>query len=208
MSRPTAPDRVALPRSLPPRRCCPVVLALALAVAGLAGSLLAPLAGAEASAAQSQERTVTAAFLNEFLGYTEFPGAALGEAGAPVIIGVVDADELAAERMRFVSSRTVMARPTAAKRLREQESPHGVHPLFIGGTDRARVRQVLSAAQREPMLLGTEAENGLRQDSIINFRIIDGRVRLDASLDASDKHSVKLSSPLLTVAHLVSRGAR
>lgn len=183
-------------------------LALALPVAAFAGTLMAPLAGAEAPDALAVERKVKAAFLHKFLGYTEFPPAALGEAGAPVVIGVTDAEELGAELVRIVSGRTVMSRPIAVKLLSAQQSLVGVHLLFVGGTDLARVRQVLSAIPAAPMLLVTEVEQGLREGSVINFRIINQRVRFDVSLDAADKHGVKLSSRLLTVAHLVYRGAQ
>jgi hypothetical protein len=182
-------------------------LALALGCAALASALLAALPAAAQGNALTLERKVKAAFLYKFLGYTEFPAAALGEAGAPVVIGVVDADDLAAELTRIVSGRTVQSRPITVKVFRDQEPPSGVHLLFVGGLDAQRVRTVLRSAQPAPMLLVTEAEDGLRQGSVINFRIVEERVRFDVSLEAADKHSVKLSSRLLTVANLVHKGA-
>jgi hypothetical protein len=182
-------------------------LVLALGGAALAAALAAALPAAAQGSALTLERKVKAAFLYKFLGYTEFPAAALGEAGAPVVIGVVDADDLAAELTRIVSGRTVLSRPIIVKVFRDQEPPSGVHLLFVGGLDPQRVRTVLRAAQPAPMLLVTEAEDGLRQGSVINFRIVEERVRFDVSLEAADRHSVKLSSRLLTVANLVHKGA-
>ncbi len=174
-------------------------------LAGLAG--LSAVSGmASAQSAATLERKVKAAFLYKFLGYTEFPAAALGEAGAPVVIGVVDADDLAAELTRIVSGRTVLSRPIAVKVFRDHEAPAGVHLLFVGGADALRVRHVLRSAAPAPMLLVTEVEDGLRQGSVINFRIVEERVRFDVSLEAADKHSVKLSSRLLTVANQVHKG--
>jgi hypothetical protein len=173
----------------------------------LAVALLPAVPALAQGSALSLERKVKAAFLYKFLGYTEFPAAALGDAGAPVVIGVVDADELAAELSRIVSGRTVLSRPIAVKVLREQELPAGVHLLFVGGLDGQKVRSVLRAAQPAPMLLVSEAEDGLRQGSVINFRIVDERVRFDVSLEAAERHSVKLSSRLLTVANQVHKGA-
>jgi hypothetical protein len=183
-------------------------LALALGGAVLAAAaLLATLPAAAQGSGLTLERKVKAAFLYKFLGYTEFPAAALGEAGAPVVIGVVDADDLAAELTRIVSGRTVQSRPIVVKVFHEPEAPSGVHLLFVGGLDAQKVRAVLRSAQPAPMLLVTEAEDGLRQGSVINFRIVEERVRFDVSLEAADKHSVKLSSRLLTVANLVHKGA-
>ena len=53
----------------------------------------------------------------------------------------------------------------------------------------------------------TECDLGLQQGSVINFRIIDERVRFDVSLDSAERNNVKLSSRLLTVANRVVKGA-
>lgn len=174
-----------------------------LALAALALPVLAQV-GQPASV---PERRVKAAFLYKFLGYTEFPAAAFADAGAPVVIGVLGADELAAELGRIVAGRSVQARPITVKLLREGEPVGGVHLLFVGGADSARVRSVLKGAQPAPMLVVSESDDGLQQGSVINFRVVDERVRFDVSLDAAEKNSVKLSSRLLSVANHVQKGA-
>ena len=187
------------PLPWPGRRRCALALFSAALVAG------APV-WAQHGASLSLERKVKAAFLYKFLGYTEFPPAVLGEPGAPVAIGVLGADDLAAELMQIVSRRTIQGRPITVKVFREHESPAGVHLLFVGGGDAWRVRNVLRSLQPAPMLLVTEAEDALRHGSVINFRIVEERVRFDVSLEAADKNGIKLSSRLLTVANQVHRG--
>lgn len=151
------------------------------------------------------ERSVKAAFLYKFLSYTEFPASAFADAAAPVVIGLVGADAMAAELSRIVAGRTVGTRPIAVRTLKEGEAPAGVHLLFLGAPATASAGKLLKAAQ-QPMLVVTEADNGLAHGSMINFRIIDQRVRFDVSLDAVDKHNIKLSSRLLTVANQVYKG--
>ncbi len=175
----------------------------------LTGALIALAAApamAQPQATAGMERKVKAAFLYKFLGYTEFPPSAFADAASPVVIGVVEADELAQELARIVSGRTVLGRSIAVKSFRENEAPAGIQLLFVGGSAGSRLRTVLKAAQPAPMLVVTEAENGLRQGSVINFKIVDERVRFDISLEAADKNSVKLSSRLLTVANHVHKG--
>ncbi len=82
-----------------------------------------------------------------------------------------------------------------------------MHLLFVGGADAARLRSLLRSLQPGPMLLVSEAENGLQQGSVINFKVVEERVRFDVSLEAADRHQVKLSSRLLTVANHVHKGA-
>jgi hypothetical protein len=185
--------------------CLRRLLAACLCAAGLlAGSAQA---GDAMAVSPAPERSVKAAFLYKFLGYTEFPPSAFGDAAAPFVIGVADADDLAAELGRVVSGRSVNNRALVVKTLREGEPVAGVHLLFVGGSDGARVARLLKAAVPAPMLVVSEAADGLQQGSVINFKLVEERVRFDVSLEAADKNNVKLSSRLLTVANHVTRGA-
>jgi hypothetical protein len=153
------------------------------------------------------ERRVKAAFIYKFLGYTEFPAGSFADAASPVVIGVVGADDMAAELARLVAGRSVNSRPIAVRALREGDALATVHLLFVAGGDCARVGRIVKA-MAGALLVVTECDNGLQQGSVINFRIIDERVRFDVSLDAAERNSVKLSSRLLTVANRVQKGAQ
>jgi hypothetical protein len=153
------------------------------------------------------ERRVKAAFLYKFLGYTDFPPSAFADAATPLTIGVIGADELAVELARVVAGRMVNNRAVEVRELRESDAAARVHLLFVGGADTQRVGRVVHQAGGA-MLVVTECENGLQLGSVINFRIIDERVRFDVSLDAAERNGIKLSSRLLTVANRVLKGAQ
>ena len=153
------------------------------------------------------ERHVKAAFLYKFLGYAEFPPGAFFDGGSPVTIGVIGADELAAELARAVAGRTIHNRPVVVRVLRDTDVQVPLHLLFVGGADPVRVGRLVRQAGAA-MLVVTECEDGLRQGSVINFRIIDERVRFDVSLDAAERNGIKLSSRLLTVANRVQKGVQ
>lgn len=192
---------MTLPRravaSLPRRR----LLAGALALA--AGGLAARAQADEAAAAM--ERAVKAAFLYKFLMFTEFPPSAFADPAAPMVIGVAGSDEMAHGLARLVAGRTINRRPLEVRALREHDAAEGLHLLFVGGNDAGRLARIAPA--HTPLLVVTEAANGLQHGSVINFRIVAERVRFDVSLDAADKYKIKLSSRLLTVANLVHKGA-
>jgi hypothetical protein len=181
---------------------------LACVAAFCAGVGLAPPARAQSAASTVPlDRRVKAAFLYKFLGYAEFPASAFGDAVAPLTIGVIGADDLAVELARVVAGRLVGSRGVEVRELRDAEAAARVHLLFVGGADRDRVgRLVRLAAPGE--LVVTECEEGLQLGSVINFRIVDERVRFDVSLDAAERNGIKLSSRLLTVANRVQKGAQ
>jgi hypothetical protein len=177
-----------------------------VAAAGLmALAAVAPPALAQGSAAVALERRVKAAFIYKFLGYTEFPARAFADPGSPITIGVVGSDAMTTELTKIVAGRTIHNRPVVIREFREGEIAAAVHLLFVAGNDPVRVGRVLRAAPNA-LLLVTECEDGLQQGSIINFLIVDERVRFDVSLEAADRNHVRLSSRLLTVANRVQKG--
>jgi hypothetical protein len=179
--------------------------ALAAATGLMALGVVAPPALAQGSAAVALERRVKAAFIYKFLGYTEFPARAFADAGSPITIGVVGSDAMTAELTNIAAGRTIHSRPVVIREFREGEIAAAVHLLFVAGNDPVRVGRVLRAAPNA-LLLVTECADGLQQGSIINFRIVDERVRFDVSLEAADRNHVRLSSRLLTVANRVQKG--
>lgn len=189
----------------PRRRQACRYLALPLLFAAAGAPLRAAAAAAPALAASALERRVKAAFLYKFLGYADFPPQSFAEAGAPVSIGVVGADDIAAELVRITAGRNVSGRPIAVRALREQDLALPVHLLFVAGQDEARAARLLRGAAA--LLTVTECDEGAPPGSAINFTIVDERVRFDVSLDAAEKKNVKLSSRLLTVANRVQKGA-
>jgi hypothetical protein len=154
------------------------------------------------------ERGVKAAFLYKFLSYIEWPPAALPKPGSPFVIGVAGADTVAAELSQIARGRTVSGRPVTVKRIRNGESLSDLHMLFIGRGESARQAQLLKATQQHSIVTVTETEGALAQGSMINFRLADGRVRFDVSMDSVEKSDLKFSSRMLSIAssvHGVSR---
>jgi hypothetical protein len=169
--------------------------------------LVPPVRAQSAAPGVPLERRVKAAFLYKFLGYTDFPANAFADAAAPLTIGVIGADELAVELARVVAGRTVNSRPIEVRELREADAAARVQLLFVAGNDPQRVGRIVRQASGA-MLVVTECENGLQLGSVINFRIVDERVRFDVALDAAERNGIKLSSRLLTVANRVQKGAQ
>ena len=169
----------------------------------LAAAALCALSSA-IHAQQAAEATVKAAFLYKFAGYVEWPDSALAlaPADAPFTIGIVGADDVAAELERLVPGRTVLNRRVAVRRMKESDHVKGVHLLFLGSAD-ASPRAMLRAAQQQGTLTVTETERGLEMGSTINFVHADDRVGFEVSLETADKSGLRISSRMLAVARRV-----
>lgn len=178
-----------------PARALRAALAAVLALCMLCAPPRAP-------AAVGQERSVKAAFLLKFVGYVEF--SAPSAPGAPLVIGVAGAPRLAAELARL-AAHAPGNRAVAVRELGAGDALAGVDVLFIGARESEQAARLLRAAARQGILGVTEFDGGLREGSVINFRLVDERVRFEVSLAAADRARLKLSSRLLSVAYLVEK---
>ncbi|KQV46464.1 YfiR family protein [Duganella sp. Root336D2] len=149
------------------------------------------------------ERSVKAAFLYKFLGYMEFPTAP----GPSLVVGVLGADEVAAELAQITSGRSVGNRSISVRKVGEGDALGGLNLLFVGG-DASLAEAALHTAEKNGTVVVTEQLNGLQNGSVINFRLVDERVRFEVSLPAAERCNVRLSSRLLSVAYFVQKGGQ
>ncbi len=153
----------------------------------------------------NRELQVKAAYLYKFAEFVEWPASALPQATAPIVIGVVGADELVGELKDQVAGRTVNEHPILVKPLKPDQGLNGVQVLFIGRQEEARLKRLLEDVRAKPVLTVTEASGALNQGSIINFVLLDNRLRFEISLGVAERSGLKLSSRLLAVALQVTR---
>jgi hypothetical protein len=167
-----------------------------------------PLRAAEpAPAASPSERAVKAAFIYKFLSYAEWPEAAMATPDAPFVIGVIGADAIVPELVRITSGRTVGNRTIQVRPLKDGDPLDGIHLMYVGAAEPAALRRLLKEAQQHAILTVTDAEGGLTAGSVINFRIVDSRVRFEVAFDTAEKSKLKLSSRLIPVAYYIQKAA-
>lgn len=187
-------------RPSPPRSCRVLPrmwLALCHALllwAACCASLAAP---ADSS---SVERAVKAASIYRFLPYIEWPPSAFARPDAPLVIGVAGADDLAEELDRITAGRAIDGKPVQVRKLRPGDPVSGLQVLFIGRSQVDAQAQLLRTVQARPILTITDTEGALAWGSMINFRLVDGRVRFEVSLGTAERSGLKISSRMLQVA--------
>jgi hypothetical protein len=179
-------------------------------IAGCRGALLSALLAATvacvavASAAEIDpvlERRVKAAFLYQFIPYVEWPASAAGD--GPIVIAVAGSDETVAEVASVIGARRAGERPVVVRRWRESDLAGGAHIVYVRSSANGRLAAIARAAAQTGTLVVSEADNGLAQGGMVNFDIVEGKVRFDVSLPAVEKAGLRISSRLLAVAREV-----
>jgi hypothetical protein len=168
---------------------------------------LAALAGGSARAqpGASTEDVVKAAYLSKLHHYVEWPARAAPAAGGRTVIGIVGADEVANSLAQLAAVRDPVKGTLAVRRLRNGDPLDGIHILYLGDGYVARAGAMIEQAAARSVLVVTESDDALARGSVINFRLLDERVRFDISLESADKAGLRVSSQLLSLAASVIR---
>ena len=166
-------------------------------------ALLLALPGLAWSQSEAAVVQIKAAYLYKFGGFVEWPDGTFGSAAAPLVIGVIGAEPLAAELEQIAAGRRVQERPVEVRRLRPGEPLEGLHVLFIGAAHNARLAEIAAAGRGRPVLIVSESESATGRGSMINFVVAQNRVRFDVALAPAEAGGLKISARLLGVARRV-----
>lgn len=191
-------------RPLPPTgRLRPLWLAWALLVP-LFMPLLAPLP-ARGQTPVADINLVKAAYLHRFVGYVQWPPAAFESPASPLVVGVAGNEAVYAELVRLAARRTPPARAMQVRELAAGDDLQGLHVLFAaaGGSELA---DWTARAQGHPVLLVSDAPDGLERGVALNFVVVDRRLRFEASRAAFERAQLKASAHLLALATRVVDG--
>lgn len=169
--------------------------------------LLAALGTATGAAAAADdgagvEYQVKAAFVCKFGNYVDWPPQALGAAGEPFRIGVLASGAVLEEFHRTAAATSVAGRQVEVRKLARGEAPTGMHIVFVSRAMSAQAAEVLAAVQGRPVLTITELDAG-STTGMINFVVVEDKVRFDILLPAISQSGLKISVRLLGVARRV-----
>lgn len=149
----------------------------------------------------AQEQEVKAAFLYRFLSYIDWPPGTFRSADAPIVIGFLGADEVAAELEQSAGGRSAQGRPIAVRRLRGAEPAPEVHMVMVGAREIERVPAIARATPQ--LLIVADGADALERGATIAFVPDNGRIRFAVSLAAAERNRVRISARMLAVASSV-----
>jgi hypothetical protein len=179
-------------------------MALLKVAARLLLGLLAMTVGARAPAAgaASLEYAVKASYLYKFAPFVEWPPRAFAAPDSPLRICVVGADPFGAMLADGVRGQQVDGHPMTVEHPDAAAGMAQCHILFVGKT--VAPADLLRAVAGRPVLTVTDRSRGV-VGGMIEFTLVDGRVRFDIDDAAAAASGVQISSKLLQLAVKVAR---
>lgn len=173
------------------------LLSLAVFMVALTGAIAAVAAPAGHS---REDAAARAAYLYSFLGYIEWPARALPLTDSPLVIGVLNAEEVAAELLLSTVGRKTGNRSVTIRPLQPGDSMDDIHLLYIGPGEAQQVQDAIRHLPQRWTVTVTDEANAEGPAGAINFRRGDGRLRFEVSQAAVERGDFKLSSRLMSVA--------
>ena len=155
--------------------------------------------GPAALAQSANESQVKAAFVYNFVKFVEWPSEAFSDNRAPLIIGVVGEDSTTSAIDQTINGKTANGRHLMVKRFPNFRAITYCHILFISSSQRDNVRQILAAISPAVLTIG-ETERFAQMGGIINFTIVDDKLRFEINATAAEKAGLRISAKLLHLA--------
>jgi hypothetical protein len=146
---------------------------------------------------------VKAAYLYKFGGFVEWPASSFEGPDSPVKIGVVGARRMADALTQLVIGRTLNGRAVEVRSLRPDDTMAGLHILFIGTGSEDRLAEIFVAVREQPTLTVTESPRAFAMGSMINFVVVDGKLRFDIAPNSTRPAGLYISARLLVAARKV-----
>lgn len=159
---------------------------------GVAG-LLAPAAASRAE--ELPEYRVKAAFVYNFIVYTEWP-AASGNALSLCIHGI---DPFGRE-IDGLHGKTVGGRALSVHRKAAGESLKDCQIVFITASMNDSLPRVLDGLRGRPVLTLADSAGAMRRGVMLNMNMAQGKITFEANLQAAREAGLELSSKLLRLA--------
>lgn len=161
---------------------------------------------AEAQQPLAQPAAVKAAFLYRFTHYVQWPQPL--EPGQPFTIAVLGGDEVAEALIPVLAERRVHDSPAVVRTLSSIKEVDDARVLYVGPAYVGSLVDIATRLRGRPILLVTDRDGALGDGGMINFVMVERRVRFEISLTPVRQSGLNVGAGLLSVAVNVRGGPR
>jgi hypothetical protein len=155
-----------------------------------------------ATSVQTTEYRVKIAFLYNFSRFVTWPEAAL-QNSAKFSLCVTGTDPFGAQ-LDKLAGKAVHNTSLEVRRLNNLTMLDSCHLVFVG--EDADLAEILLLLGEQPVLTVSESADFIEQGGIIQFVLVDNKVRFKINMDAANHAGLNISSKLLSLAVSVTGG--
>lgn len=146
------------------------------------------------------EYDIKAAFLVNFAKYVEWPEEAFPEPDSPFKIGILGANPFGDTLARLAGGQKLDGRKMVVEQSDDVKELLTCQIVFIPGTDRKSTPADLEALKKLPVLTVGEQEGFVVKGGIINFVVVETKIKFEINVKIADQADLKVSPRLLKLA--------
>ncbi len=150
----------------------------------------------------SREYDVKAAFLYNFITFTDWPADDFTSPSSPYVIGIMGEDPFGPVIEQIVNGEQIKSRPLQVRRFKHLEDMQRVHILFLSSSESHHLPEVLRWLKGQPILTVSDIPGFAEAGGGIEF-LSDTRIKLLINPSALREANLTVSSKLLRLAQLV-----
>jgi hypothetical protein len=157
------------------------------------------------AASPSRDTTASelkAAFLVNFIRFVEWPPTVLAEQ-VTITVGIVGDDPFERTLDDAVAGKKIGGRDVRIARLGANDNFAGVHLLFIGGSEKGHIRDILQRVGTSSVLTVSDVGGFCDNGGVIELVVSNDRLRSEVNLAAARRVNLQVSSKLLALAKTV-----
>jgi YfiR/HmsC-like len=176
----------------------------ALAVPGIVLVLFTASIAASAELPRASEYELKAAFLFNFIKFTDWPADELAKSADRFIIGVVGKDPFGATLDKIIEGETVHNRAIVARRFsRMDEAVTNSHVLFISSSEDTNLPAILKILDQRSVLTVSDIDNFAQRGGIISLKKENNKIVFDINLESAKRVGITMNAQLLKLAKIV-----
>lgn len=158
-------------------------------------------ASAAVSSQQLNDQQMKAAYVLNFVRYTDWPEHSLAAPDSPLTVCVFG--DSSAVALAGIAGKSIKGHPVKVRGATTSDDARSCHVLFVPELDARRFISTLRTLQNTPVLTVGEAEGFVDIGGMIGLVHLDNRLQFEVNLGVIQQAQLKVSSQLLRLARNV-----
>jgi hypothetical protein len=178
-------------------------LAMILAI-GAVTALLPVSTSGSAELSRSSEYELKAAFLYNFVKFTEWPAEEMANKSEPFVIGVLGKDPFGAALDKVIEGESFHQKPIVVRRFsRLDQSAANSHVLFVSASEETHLPAIIKLLEGQAVLTVSEIENFANRGGVIKLTKESNRIVFEINVDSVKRAGLVMNAQLLRLARIV-----
>ena len=148
----------------------------------------------------AEEYQVKGAFLLNFTKFVDWPPQVFKGPGDPIAICVLGQNPFGPGMDRAARETVVGNRTVSVRQVSDWQQASQCQIVFIGASERKRLRAFLEALRDRSILTVGESEGFLASGGVVDFKLEGEKVRIEINTAAADRAGLHISAKLLSLA--------